>query len=100
MGQGRRNIGNEHGGLGGGSCAARLPPRRQSWLRRLLDCAVTSRWITPRPQPGCSTSPGGRRGSLIDCMIAAAAIADSAPIATGNTSDFRRFEDSGLTLTT
>ena len=32
--------------------------------------------------------------------IAAAAIADSAPIATGNTSDFRRFEDSGLTLTT
>lgn len=39
---------------------------------------------------------GRRRGSLIDCMIAAAALADGAPIATRNVADFRRFEDSGL----
>ena len=39
---------------------------------------------------------GRRRGSLLDCMIAAAALADGAPIATRNVADFRRFEDSGL----
>ena len=43
---------------------------------------------------------GRRRGSLIDCMIAAAAIADGAPIATNNDGDFRRFADAGLTLAT
>ena len=42
---------------------------------------------------------GRRRGSLIDCMIAASAIADGAPIATANAADFRRFENSGLTIT-
>lgn len=41
---------------------------------------------------------GRRRGSLIDCMIAAAALADGAPIATRNVADFRRFKDSGLTV--
>ena len=41
---------------------------------------------------------GRRRGSLIDCMIAAAAIAEGAPIATSNDADFRRFADVGLTL--
>ncbi len=41
---------------------------------------------------------GRRRGSLIDCMIAAAALADSALIATANEADFRRFEESGLRL--
>ena len=41
---------------------------------------------------------GRRRGSLPDCMIAASAIADGAPIATANDSDFRRFEDAGLVL--
>ena len=39
---------------------------------------------------------GRRRGSLIDCMIAAAALADGAPIATENVADFRRFRDFGL----
>lgn len=41
---------------------------------------------------------GRRRGSLIDCMIAATALVDGAPIATANVADFRRFEDSGLTM--
>ena len=41
---------------------------------------------------------GRRRGSVIDCMIAAAALADGAAIATANTADFRRFQEAGLTL--
>ena len=41
---------------------------------------------------------GRRRGLFADCMIAAAAIAERAPIATGNVKDFRRFEAEGLTL--
>lgn len=39
---------------------------------------------------------GRRRGSFADCMIAAAALAAGAPIATANAVDFERFEASGL----
>ena len=41
---------------------------------------------------------GRRRGSQMDCMIAATAIAEKAPIATVDSRDFRRFESEGLTL--
>ena len=41
---------------------------------------------------------GRRRGSQMDCMIAATAIAESAPIATTNERDFRQFESEGLTF--
>ena len=41
---------------------------------------------------------GRRRGAQMDCMIAAAAIAENAPIATADARDFRRFEGAGLTL--
>ena len=41
---------------------------------------------------------GRRRGSLIDCMIAAVALAGGALIATTNEADFRRFKTSGLKL--
>lgn len=42
---------------------------------------------------------GRRRGSLVDCMIAAAALAEGASLATANEADFRRFKTSGLELT-
>ena len=41
---------------------------------------------------------GRRRRLFVDCMIAATAIAEDAPIATTNERDFRRFEEAGLTL--
>jgi len=41
---------------------------------------------------------GRRRGTLIDCMIAATALEDDAAIATANTADFRRFAGSGLVV--
>lgn len=41
---------------------------------------------------------GRRRGSFIDCQIAAAALSADAPLATANRADFPRFEAEGLTL--
>lgn len=41
---------------------------------------------------------GRRRGSMVDCMIAAAALADDAAVATSNPDDFNRFSSFGLSL--
>ena len=39
---------------------------------------------------------GGRRGTLIDCMIAAVALRIGASLATTNSEDFRRLQSAGL----
>ena len=41
---------------------------------------------------------GRRRGSLIDCMIAATALADEATVATANPTDFERLQPFGVTI--
>lgn len=43
---------------------------------------------------------GRRRGSLVDCMVAAAAMSRDAELATANPADFRRLESHGLKLLT
>ena len=43
---------------------------------------------------------GRRRGSLVDCMIAAEALRTGASLATANAADFRRLETAGLELAT
>ena len=41
---------------------------------------------------------GRRRGTIVDCMIAATALADDAPVATTNVADFQRFASAGLAI--
>jgi len=41
---------------------------------------------------------GRRRGSLLDCMVAATAVVHKVPLATSNPSDFRRMEACGLQI--
>lgn len=43
-------------------------------------------------------SSGRRRGTMVDCMVAAVAIAADASLATTNVADFRRLQPLGLTL--
>lgn len=43
---------------------------------------------------------GRRRGTFIDCMIAAVAVGARASLATTNPGDFRRFESAGLKIVT
>jgi len=63
---------------------------------------VTNRLPFDEPQARIAADlfnlTGRRRGSLVDCMIAAVAIDAGAPIATSNFDDFERYTAKGLVL--
>ncbi len=67
--------------------ATRIVSRRLPFLEE--DSAVSARLFN---------EAGRRRGSLIDCMVAASALRAGEPLATANTADFRRFVAQGLVL--
>lgn len=67
--------------------AARIVPERISFTAD--DAAVAAQLFN---------DSGRRRGTLVDCMIAATAIRVRAALATSNPRDFRPFAGAGLTL--
>ena len=69
--------------------ADRIVPDRQSFTDE--DAAVAARLFN---------ISGRRRGTFIDCMIAAVALGDGASLATTNPGDFRRLEPAGLRIIT
>ena len=69
--------------------AARIMPDRQPFAE--VDAALAARLFN---------ISGRRRGTFIDCMIAAVALRADASLATTNPDDFRRFERAGLQIIT
>jgi predicted nucleic acid-binding protein len=72
-------------GTGDADMAARIIPDRTPFTDE--DAGVAA---------GLFNLSGRRRGSLIDCMIAAVAVRAGAFLATTNPEDFRRLESAGL----
>ncbi len=75
-----------------------LDPTAVSLAKVIVDRRVDYTARTADLAAQLFNATGRRRSSLADCMIAAAAIADGAPIATSNHRDFSRFEAQGLAL--
>jgi predicted nucleic acid-binding protein len=71
------------------SSAATLLPNAEPFLQS--DASLAAKLFN---------SGGRRKGSLLDCMIAAVAIRSGATLATSNLSDFARFQSSGLNVVT
>jgi len=67
--------------------AARIVPDRQPFTDE--DAVLAARLFN---------ISGRRRGTFIDCMIAAVAVGVGASLATTNPEDFRRFEPNGLEI--
>ena len=72
--------------------------------RHLIDRVLPTRMPFAEEDPNVAAKlfndTGRRRGSVIDCMIAATALRIGSALATANGADFRRFESAGLRVIT
>ena len=75
-----------------------IEPAEQDLVLRVVDVHRTLSVEHARVAARLFNRSGRRQNSLSDCLIAAAAILDQAPLATANVADFRRFETLGLKL--
>jgi predicted nucleic acid-binding protein len=75
-----------------------LTAEQRDLATRLVLSRVPLREQEAEMAAGLFDETGRRRGTLVDCMIAATAISDDARLATDNTTDFRRFLSFGLRL--
>ena len=82
-----------------GRILAGTEPETKTTMSREQARVVVVGWRASHAYPLLNES-GRRRGSLRDCMIAAAALRDQAALATSNLADFSRFVGSGLRVVT
>ena len=73
-----------------------LQPKETRLVEQLIDQVVPFTTEDAEVAAGLFNSSGRRRGSLMDCMVAASALRGDLPLATVNPADFRRFEANGL----
>ena len=75
-----------------------LAPPQLALARRVVTTQVPFDAEAARLSADLFNASGRRRGSFLDCMIAATAIHEQASLVTLNPSDFQRFEGHGLRL--
>ena len=75
-----------------------VAPSHLALARRIVTTQIPFDAEAARLAADLFNAAGRRRGSLLDCMIAATAIHEQASFATMNPSDFERFAGHGLKL--
>ena len=79
-------------------CCGPLPPGAESLARDVVGAIVPVGAGEAERAAALFNATGRRRGSMMDCLIAACAIEADVPMATANFVDFRRFVPLGLRL--
>lgn len=75
-----------------------VSPTTAELARRLLGEPIAFTAMSSEMAASLFNGTGRRRGSLVDCMVAAVALEAGDGLATSNPQDFRRFEPMGLVL--
>lgn len=79
-------------------CCGPLPLGAESLAREVVGAIVHVGVAEAERAAALFNNTGRRRGSMMDCLIAASAIEANVPIVTSNVVDFRRFVPHGLQL--
>jgi len=80
-------------------CCGPLPARGAEFATVLLGEALPLTMADAESAAAMFTKAGRRRGTLVDCLIAAVAVRCGARLATSNPRDFERLQVYGLELT-